>query len=251
MIDLHCHPLPGLDDGCPTAEDGVALLVGLARLGFSTVVATPHVRNGLWDNRLGTRRAGLEKLLPGLEKARAGGATLPTLELAGEHMFDDVLTDLLARGEALTYPGGGASLVEFSYDAIPHRVELQLWRMKRSGVRPILAHPERYAPVQADPERYEELLGAGALGVLDVMSLVGAYGRRAQACAERLVSLGRYRAACSDAHKPADLEPLSEALGVLKARVGAEGYRKLLVDGPRAILEEARSAPPGAPRRVP
>lgn len=243
MIDLHCHPLPGIDDGVRTADEGVALLVALARAGFSTVVATPHVRNGLWDNRRPSRDAARALLTAPMEAARARGEPLPTLELAGEHMFDDVLWDLLSRGEALTYPGGGAALVEFPYESIPVKVEMQLWRMKRAGLRPVLAHPERYVPVQNDTERYEELLGAGAYGLLDVLSLTGAYGRRAQACAERLLNLGLYTAACTDAHKPSDVPAVVEALGVLTKRAGPQAVQKYMVDGPTRILKEASVAP--------
>ncbi len=243
MIDLHCHPLPGIDDGVRTAEEGVSLLAGLRSLGIETVVATPHVRPGVWDNRQASRAAAHAVLGVALDAARAAGTPLPHLELAGEHMFDDVLRDLLARGEALTYPGGGAALVEFAYDAIPLRIELQLWRMARSGVRPVLAHPERYVPIQQSDERLEELLGAGVWPVLDTMSLVGAYGRRAQAAATRFLAAGKYVAACSDAHKPADVPVLQEALGVLERLVGADGVRRLWVDGPRRVLDAAAVAP--------
>lgn len=239
MIDLHCHPLPGIDDGVRTAEDGVALLAGLRSLGIETVVATPHVRTGVWDNRVASRASAHAALGPSLDAARAAGTALPTLYLAGEHMFDDVLRDLLARGEALTYPGGGAALVEFAYDNIPLRVELQLWRMARAGVRPVLAHPERYVPVQQSDERLEELIGAGVWPLLDTMSLVGAYGRRAQAAAERFLAAGKYVAACSDAHKPADVPVLREALAALTRAVGPDGVRRLWVDGPRRVLSAA------------
>lgn len=243
MIDLHCHPLPGIDDGVRSAADGVALLVALARAGFTTVVATPHVRSGVWDNRRTTRDAAHALLREPMEAARARGEPLPTLEVAGEHMFDDVLWDLLARGEALTYAGGGAALVEFPYENIPIKIEMQLWRMKRAGVRPVLAHPERYVPVQQDTERYEQLTGAGAYGLLDVMSLVGAYGRRAQACAERLLDLGLYTAACTDAHKPADVPVVLDAIAVLTRRAGPQAVQKYLIDGPTKILGEARVTP--------
>jgi protein-tyrosine phosphatase len=240
FIDLHCHPLPNLDDGVRSPDEGVALLVALGRAGFSTVVATPHVRTGIWDNRRATREVALMALGPGLDEARTRGEPLPELLLAGEHMFDDVLRDLLARDEALTYPGGGAALVEFPYEHIPMRVELQLWRMQRGGVRPVLAHPERYAPVQNDHERFEELRGAGCWALLDVMSLIGAYGRRAQQCAERILDAKGYVAACSDAHKPADVAGVLQGIAALRARVGDAGVAKLFIEGPTRVLEASR-----------
>ncbi len=245
FIDLHCHPLPGIDDGVRTADDGAALLAGLRALGFDTVVATPHVRSGLWDNRIDTRAAAHGVLAEVLATSERAGVALPKLLLAGEHMFDDVLHDLLHRGEALTYPGGGAALVEFPYDSIPMRVELQLWRMAKT-VRPVLAHPERYVPVQRSDDKLDELAGAGAWMLLDVMSLVGAYGRRAQETAERLLAAGRYTAACTDAHKSADLPQVARAIDVLRAAVGEAGVQKLLREGPEKVLAVAAGLKPGA-----
>ncbi len=244
-IDLHCHPLPGIDDGARTAEDGAALLAGLYGLGFRTVVATPHVRSGVWDNRIESRAAAHEVLSAVMAEAAKRGDSLPTLLLAGEHMFDDVLQDLLRKGEALTYPGGGAALVEFPYDSIPMRVELQLWRMSKT-VRPVLAHPERYTPVQQSDEKLEELLGAGAWLLLDLMSLVGAYGRRAQATAERILAAGRYTAACSDAHKASDVPIVAQGIAAVRAARGDAEVQRLLVDGPAKVLAAAGRATPRA-----
>ncbi|MBL8602777.1 MAG: protein tyrosine phosphatase [Myxococcales bacterium] len=246
MIDLHCHPLPGLDDGVRTPEDGVSLLRGLRSIGFETVVATPHVRSGVWDNRVDTRARAHEALGVPFEAARAAGVALPELLLAGEHMFDDVLRDLLAKGEALTYPGGGAALVEFGYDVIPLRVEVQLWRMAKSGVRPVLAHPERYAPLQESDDRLDEIVGAGAWLLLDVMSLVGAYGRRAQAAAERILKRNKYVAGCTDSHKPSDVDTVNTALTALGRAAGSDGVQRLMVEGPRRILAAARKTETGA-----
>lgn len=237
-IDLHCHPLPGIDDGARSAEDGAALLAGLRSLGFETVVATPHVRSGVWDNRLETRAAAHAVLGEVMSAAAQRGEVMPTLLLAGEHMFDDVLQDLLRKNEALTYPGGGAALVEFPYESIPMRVELQLWRMAKT-VRPVLAHPERYVTVQQSEDRLEELVGAGAWLLLDLMSLVGAYGWRSQVAAERILAAGQYTAACTDAHKPADVPVVAQGIAALRARRGEAEVRRLLEEGPRKILSVA------------
>lgn len=239
FVDLHCHPLPGIDDGVRSADEGVVLLKELRRVGFDVVVATPHVRSGVWDNRLESRATAHAILATALDHARSNSVPLPELLLAGENLFDDVFHDLLARGEALTYPGGGAALVEFLYDFIPNKVELQLWRMHRGGVRPVLAHPERYAPLQSTPERYEDLLGAGVWGLLDVMSLTGAYGQRARSLAERFVDAGLYFAACTDSHKPEDVPVVERAIEVLRARVGDVVLRRLLDEGPREVLATA------------
>lgn len=235
-VDLHCHPLPGIDDGARTAADGAALLAALARVGFDRVVATPHIRSGVWENRRETVEPARAELVRELEARRAGGVALPALDVAAEHLFDDVAWELFARGEAMLYPGGRAALVEFPYDFIPARVETRLWRLKKSGVTPVLAHPERYAPLYRSSERLEELIGAGARPLLDVMSLVGAYGRGPMTAAERMLKQGLYAAACTDAHKPADAEVVAEALTLLQRTVGHDRFRALLIESPRDLL---------------
>lgn len=235
-IDLHCHPLPGVDDGVKSAAEGVALLAGLARAGFSRVVATPHIRSGVWDNRRSTLERARASLMDDLAAARARGIALPELDLAAEHMFDDVAWELFMRGEAMPYPGSRAALVEFPYESLPLRVELRLWRLKKSGITPVLAHPERCAPLQRSRDRLEELIGAGARPLLDVMSLIGAYGRSAQAAAEWMLRGNYYAAACSDAHKPSDAEGVAEALTLLARSAGQDKLRALLISGPQELI---------------
>ncbi len=236
FIDLHCHPVPGVDDGAKSPEDGAALLAGLYRVGFDRVVATPHIRSGYWENR----RASLEEPWAALQSLmaiqREAGVVFPAIDLSAEHLFDDVVWELFARGEAMPYPGGKTALVEFSYDFIPQRVELRLWRLKKNGVTPVLAHPERYSPLYDSSERLEELIGAGVLPLLDVMSLVGAYGAKSRVAAERILGEGLYVAACSDSHKPSDADRTAEAISVLGKRVGVDGVRRLMIEGPRKIL---------------
>ena len=237
LIDLHCHPIPGIDDGAKSAEDGVELLVGLRSIGFSRVVATPHIRSGLWENRKHTIAPALAQLEAAMGEARAAGRLLPDLDVAAEHLFDDVVWELFARKEAMPYPGGTAALVEFTYDNIPHRVELRFWRLKKSGITPVLAHPERYTPLARDSERLQELIGAGARPLLDVMSLVGVYGRSARAAAERMLEEGLYAAACSDSHKPTDVPVVAEALALLQRTVGDDEFKRLLITAPSELLQ--------------
>jgi protein-tyrosine phosphatase len=178
-------------------------------------------------------RGELERALDAL---RAQGTALPELDVAAEHLFDDVTWELFTAGQALPYPGGRAALVEFPYDSVPLRVEVRLWRLAKRGITPVLAHPERCAPLQRDSDRLEEILGAGAKLLLDVMSLTGAYGTQSRLAAERMLRAGVYAAACSDAHKPADVERVAESLDLLARTAGHDAVRRLLIEGPRAFV---------------
>ncbi|HKU43164.1 MAG TPA: CpsB/CapC family capsule biosynthesis tyrosine phosphatase [Polyangiales bacterium] len=232
MCDLHCHYVPAVDDGVADVENGLALCRSLRELGFTTVVATPHMRAGMFDNDKPRLSAAFESFC----SAVASETGLPELGLASEHFFDETFMARLARGETLPYPGGHAALVEFPPERFPLALDENLFRMRVRGLRPVIAHPERYAPLWSNSAALEHLLERGALALLDVMSLAGKYGRKAKHAAERMLEEELYFAACSDSHKPADVELVAESIARLIALRGAGQARTLLCEHPRDIL---------------
>jgi protein-tyrosine phosphatase len=144
---------------------------------------------------------------------------------------------VLAGGQVLPYRGGRTILVEFRYEAWPRRIEDQLFRMQVKGLRPLIAHPERYHALFDQTEPLDPLLDVGAMTLLDTMSLAGKYGERCRRAAERMLEEGAYDAACSDAHRPEDVDILAKAIERLRALVGKEECQALLSDRPRGILD--------------
>lgn len=232
-IDLHCHYIPAIDDGVRTVEEGVRLCVGLARIGYERVVATPHIRTAMFDNR----KPGLTAAFNTLVATITGTPQLPELGLACEHFCDDVFFGLFDAGEALPYPGGHAALIELPPDHFPLHVEKRLFTMNVRGVRPVLAHPERYTPLFGSTAPLERMLEMGVLPQLDVMALVGKYGRAPKKAAERMLKEDVYFLAATDCHRPDDVELAQDAIKQLKKLVGAERAEELLAEHPRAILD--------------
>jgi len=236
FVDLHSHYLPAIDDGVRTAEDGVKLLTGLRSVGYDVVVATPHIRTAMWENR----RPGLTSTYDAFRASApfvAAAGALPETGLAAEHFYDDVFWDLFSHDEAMRYPGAHAALVELSEQMIPKGLPERAFAMARRGAHLVLAHPERYAPLFRGSEALDPLLDVGVLPLLDLMSLVGRYGRAPQEAARRMLDEGLYYAACSDAHKPSDVPLVGQAIEKLVEHVGAEEAEELLIVGPRCILE--------------
>jgi protein-tyrosine phosphatase len=233
-IDLHCHWIAAIDDGAKSTDESLAMLRGLRQAGFDRVVATPHMRPGMFDND----RAALERAFAAMQPVVTGqGATgLPAVHLSSEHFFDDIVFQRLVRGEALPYPGGKCILVEVGQGAFPARLQHRFFDVRRAGLTPVLAHPERYDPVWKDDTCLDPLLDAGAHLLLDVCSLVGKYGRAPQRAAEKLLEDDAYEAACSDAHKPRDIDDVVRAIERLERLVGADESRRLLAEGPLGIL---------------
>jgi protein-tyrosine phosphatase len=237
FVDLHSHWVASIDDGARTPDEGLAMLRALRAAGFDVVVATPHMRPGMFDND----RGGLERAFAAMQPILgAGDSDLPTVHLSSEHFFDDTVFGRLVRGEALPYPGGRAALVEFGQGPFPLRAQHRFFDLQRAGLVPVLAHPERYEPVWKDDRCLDPLLDAGAHLLLDVCALVGKYGRAPQHAAEKLLEEDAYEAACSDAHKPRDVDDVVRAIVRLESLVGAQEARRLLADGPRGIIEGSR-----------
>lgn len=232
FIDLHCHYVPGIDDGARSAEDGVAMLRRLAALGFARVLATPHTRPGMFDNTRATIAAAFAGFLASLPN-RDG---LPALELSSEHYFDDIVFRRLLDNEGLPYPGGRAVLLEFYGIDFPPMVQERLFDLRVHGLLPVVAHPERYQCLWRTPDTLERLVDSGVAALLDVAALVGKYGRRTQACAEELLERGLYHAACSDAHRPEDVADVARGIERLRELYGDDEVTFLLREGPESLL---------------
>jgi len=245
FVDLHCHWVAGIDDGAKTTDEGLAMLTGLGELGFEHVVATPHMRPGLFDNDRPRLQAAYQRMLPAL----AGAPALPRVSLASEHFFDETVVARIHAGEGLPYraqrdaPGprtSGPILVEFA-DLVPRAPILrQLFRLQAEGYTPVIAHPERYRATWAEPELVVEWVEAGCSALLDVCALVGKYGAQPQKAAQKLLELEAYDAACSDAHRPSDIPLVAAALERLDRQAGRAELDFLLGSGPRAILHGER-----------
>lgn len=237
-VDLHCHFVPGVDDGARSEQESRQMLSGLRELGFGTVVATPHMRPGLFDNTAEQLRLRYSAL----EQALLSYPGLPRIALSAEHYFDDVVFSRIRGASALPYPGNHAILLEFYNSDFPYSLDQRLADICRMGLTPVIAHPERYKPLEKSPEILERLLDLGAAALLDIAALVGKYGRHARRTAETLLERGLYAAACSDAHRPSDVAEVADGIKWVRGHYGDNEVTALLVTGPQALLSGHKPA---------
>ncbi|HLV66849.1 MAG TPA: CpsB/CapC family capsule biosynthesis tyrosine phosphatase [Polyangiaceae bacterium] len=232
FVDLHCHFVPGIDDGARSIEEAVGILAGLASLGFELVIGTPHMRPGLFDNTRSDLEHAYARLEPELE-----GRALPRTALSSEHYFDDVVYARLTAGTALPYPGGRAALLEFYEIDFPPMIDRCFADLRRRGILPVIAHPERYRCLWKSLDALERLVESGAAALLDTAALEGKYGRTPRRTAEAILERGLYQAACSDAHRPGDVADVARGIERIRHLYGDEEVELLFVEGPRALLE--------------
>jgi protein-tyrosine phosphatase len=163
MIDLHSHLLPGVDDGSRSFETSVGVLEKFAEQGVECVVLTPHLNVSRMAD------APYERHLELLEELRAKAPALPELKLGWEIMLDEPGKDL--RSPRLSLGGSSAVLVEFPLSGVPAQGGDELYRIRCSGVVPVLAHPERYWGCSVT--KVENWKKAGAVIQMDTAGLLG------------------------------------------------------------------------------
>jgi protein-tyrosine phosphatase len=246
LIDLHCHILPGIDDGPPTVEDSVALGRVLADAGVSTVAATPHLREdhpGVVPAELAER---CEALAGELAKTGVGLKVVPAGEV-------DLLWALEASPEQLrlaSYGQRGADLLlETPYGPLPpHFKEHLLESSALAGYRILLAHPERSLTFQSEPDRLAELVLRGRLVQITTGSLAKSPRRSPSArLAHHLLREGLVHVIASDAHSAAGSPRAPEWNAIETARALVGPRADWMVDAaPRAILD-GRPLPPPPP----
>lgn len=232
-IDLHLHLVPAVDDGVRNIDEALRLCSALKGIGYDTLITTPHIRSGMFDNR----REGLLSAFEAFQCAAQQAPDMPTIGLSAEHHCDSVLLELMQADALLPYPGGRAILVEFGYDSLPVSVEQVLFKLALKRHRPIIAHPERCAPLFRRTSPIDRLLDQDAGLQLDLMALVGKYGRAACGAAERMLEEGVYTVAASDAHSPDDVPQVAKGIERLYKLVGDDEALILLSDNPRRLLE--------------
>jgi protein-tyrosine phosphatase len=163
MIDVHSHLLPGVDDGSRTVENSVAVLQRFAADGVECVVLTPHLTASRASD------APIDRHREILESLRAAAPPAPELLLGWEIMLDEPNIDL--RPAHLALGASRAVLVEFPHSGVPSQGGDELYRIRCSGVVPVLAHPERYWGCTV--EKVDAWRRAGAVIQMDTAGLVG------------------------------------------------------------------------------
>ena len=236
MIDLHCHFLPGVDDGARTMTDALALASAAVANGITRSLLTPHVYPGVFDNRLSSLRPVFASYQTALREAR-----IPLeVHLGGEVRLHPDAFELLQGGELPIFGLGGGQgtvLVELPDNRVPVGAVEACRAFGKQGIRCLIAHPERNKEVMRDPMRLKPLIQSGCLLQLTAASVVGSFGKPAFQTAHQLLGLGWVAVVASDAHNLAHRPPvMREARDLITRRYGAGLACRLTEETAEAIL---------------
>jgi len=235
MIDLHTHIMPGVDDGASNMEEMFVMADMALRSGVTTIAVTPHsnVPNSYenydspeWNNRFSKMQAYLKEKKCGIK-----------LVSGAEIYVTDHVVDKIRKRKVKSINDSRYYLMEIPFRGDPYWAEAIWDAVLEEGAVPVIAHPERYACIQDNPEILFKWMEMGCLSQMNKGSILGRFGRRIKKTAEILLDYDLITCVASDAHSPyVRTTCMSDIRDYLLDVYGEEYMRKLLYLNPERIL---------------
>ena len=234
FIDMHCHCLPGVDDGAKSMEESLQMLSRAYEDGIRGVIATPH-----YHHHRG--HAPFEVILQKVQLLQeAVKETCPELKIyAGNELYyTSGLPELIAEGCVGTMAGSAYVLVEFSPDTEYAELRNGLINVQSQGVWPILAHVERYHCLVKKPSLATELAQMGIYLQVNAGGVLGHYGRKEKKLVKKMFAEGNISFVATDAHDTTNrVQVLSEAAAYVTKKFGHETTKRCFFQNQQAVIE--------------
>lgn len=194
-VDMHSHLIPGVDDGCKTPEESLAVLRYLRELGIKKWITTPHIFYEYYRNDPSTIEAGYAELKRCLEQSKEEFE----ISFAAEYYFDEHLVRMINEKPLLTF-GNQLLLVETNMLSEPHGLDEFIFQAGLKGYTIVLAHPERYSYLLGNFKRLEELKDRGVMLQVNMLSYSGLYSIPSRKMVREMTDLGLIDLVGSDCH---------------------------------------------------
>ncbi|SFC10887.1 protein-tyrosine phosphatase [Alkalibacterium subtropicum] len=197
MIDLHCHILPGVDDGAKTMEESVEMAKLAASEGITHILATPHHMNRSWFNEKQDVIKLVNQLQSELDRQEIAMTIFPGQEI---RLYGDIIKDIEEDKILFTDEQQQYILIEFPTATIPTYAERLFFDLQSSGKIPIIVHPERNHEILKHPNHLKDFIDKGALAQLTAASYTGGFGSKIQKFSKQLIEANLVHFLASDAH---------------------------------------------------
>lgn len=224
--DIHCHVVPGVDDGSPDAATSADLIERMQAWGIKRIYASPHVTQCTFENSPATIEPAMELLRAEL-KSRGNDIFVGH---GAEYRIDDFFDQALEKGTDLMLLPDNYILIENSFMQEPGNLSQLVFDLQVKGFRPILAHPERYSYYYIKKQRYNDLHDAGLLFQINLLSLAQAYGKMECKIAEHLIAEGLVDFVGTDLHKAKHADAIDAYLRTSKAREHMDALRDVILN---------------------
>lgn len=240
MIDVHCHLLPGIDDGPATLDESLDLCRLMVANGIEQAVATPHIHLGRWDNTQSTITSAYELL-----NAALCEADIPLqLAMAAEVRIDAAVLPLVAMQkipmlghwclDGIDYQ---VMLLELPHNHVPPGSDKLVAWLKARNILPMIAHPERNKDLQRHADKLQPFVAAGCLFQLTAASVVGGFGESAEELALWMLEQRLATVLATDAHDQKGRRPLlAEAKDFVAESFDAGYADQLVISNPQSLV---------------
>lgn len=197
MLDLHCHILPGIDDGAKTLKDSIEMAKVAVDEGITHILATPHHMNRNWYNE----KRKVVQLVKELQY-EIDSLGIPLTVFPGQEVriYGEMLKDIREDKILFTDEQKQYILIEFPTHSIPNYTERLFYELELSGITPIIVHPERNREILEHPNRIKKLIDKGALAQLTAASFTGEFGKQIEKLSGQLIEANLVHFIASDAH---------------------------------------------------
>lgn len=235
LIDIHCHIIPGIDDGSKYMEQTKNMLRMAYEDGIRKIIATPHYHIGRAMAEYEDIQAGVNKLNMWLNKHEMDMEIYPGCEI---YYFSDAM-DMLEEGRLHTMAGGRCILMEFDPMVDFRKIQRAVNEAGMNGYVPIVAHIERYMCMIEDFDRAIELIRLGALLQINAQSVIGECGKDAQKYTKKILKKKLISFVASDAHSDGRRRPvLSECYKYVVKKCGEDYAYQIFRDNQLAVIED-------------
>jgi len=236
MIDVHCHLLPGIDDGAKTMEHSLNMARASVSNGIRHAVMTPHIQPGRYDNTRTLIKASFERF-----RLALGEAQIPLeISMAAEVRVSPEILTLLDEGELPFHgelDGYRILLLEFPHTHIPPGADKLIDYLLVKKIRPLIAHPERNGDVIRKLSKIDPFIEQGCMLQITASSLVGIFGDAPRKRAQELLQRDVFTVLATDAHNLEGRRPLlREGVAAAAQIIGVEAAHDLVETYPLQIL---------------
>lgn len=213
--DIHCHLVPGVDDGAANAQVSADLIERMQNWGINRIFTSPHVAQHTFENT----QESLDEALEQLKSELTSRGNDIRIDRSAEYRIDEYSLSQIKSGYAKTLPNNYI-IVENSFIQEPWGLDQILFDIKVMGYKPIWAHPERYFYYHNKRNRYDDIHASGTLFQVNLLSLAGYYGKEEKIIADYLVDKGYVDFLGTDIHRMAHVDAID-------AYIQTKDYRKI------------------------
>lgn len=235
MIDIHCHILPGVDDGSHSLKSSITMLKQAAKNGITDIILTPHYIKG---SEYTCTNAEKRKLLTKLKTAVTKNKIPVNLYLGNEIFLDTDLLKLIKKRQVMPLNNSKYVLIELPVRHEDVSAKGILYELVSERYIPIIAHPERYHYLQDNPAKIQEYINLGCLMQGDYLSITGRYGKNARKTLKKFLKNDQIHFLASDLHHSTDKYLLKKCEHSIKRIVKKdEKVAELFEKNPQHILK--------------